>query len=288
MSNKTGWLLDRVSLGADLASLAEGIRKAGFECQIADRPNPPYGWDDVDSNFLDLFPVDSCVVVSGDLDMVERVRDADIWHPGVFADIEKYFCTAYYPELGRYLLNSNYVMLPLGEISRRRDFLFETVGQADRLFIRPDSPLKTFTGDVVSRDSLDHDLEYFAFRDAGPDHLVVVSTPAEIQSEWRFIVVDGQVITGSLYKREDDLVAEPVNDGEAFSYAQSVCNETGYSPERVWVLDICQTTNGMFHVLEVGGFSLAGLYACDKLKIAIEVSRVAEEIHSQRTGNWSE
>ncbi|MEM7317124.1 MAG: hypothetical protein AAF497_28655, partial [Planctomycetota bacterium] len=49
----------------------------------------------------------------------------------------------------------------------------------------------------------------------------------------------------------------------------------GYSPDPVWIIDICQTSDGEYHLLEIGGFSFADLYSCDKTDIVAAVSAVA-------------
>ena len=280
----TAWLLDSVALGDNLEPLAKAVRDSGCELKIANRPKPPYTWDDVDYNFLSSFPADHCVVVSGDIDMVERVRDAGIWTPAVFADVEKYFCTSYYPIFGDNLLNREYVMLPFGDLFRRRSFLFNTVGVDGKVFIRPDSPLKSFTGQILGDVTFEKDLEYLAFHEPLDSDVVAVCVPKSIEAEWRFVVVDGIVVAGSLYKRKLVMREEAVNDGSIFDYAQSIVAETEFSPERVWILDVCQTTCGKLHVIEVGGFSFAGLYACDKMRVVSAVSAVASELHRQRSG----
>jgi hypothetical protein len=40
-------------------------------------------------------------------------------------------------------------------------------------------------------------------------------------------------------------------------------------------MDICKTSDGAYHLLEIGGFSFADLYTCDKNAIVAEVSNAA-------------
>ena len=44
-------------------------------------------------------------------------------------------------------------MLPYAELSRCQDFLFNKIGRGDRIFVRPDSPLKLFTGQIATRET---------------------------------------------------------------------------------------------------------------------------------------
>jgi hypothetical protein len=50
-----------------------------------------------------------------------------------------------------------------------------------------------------------------------------------------------------------------------------------YQPDPVWIMDICRTAGGSIHLLEIGGFSFANLYACDKGAIVAAVSQAALE-----------
>ena len=49
-----------------------------------------------------------------------------------------------------------------------------------------------------------------------------------------------------------------------------------YSPERVFVLDVCLTNQG-YHLLEIGCFSFAGLYGNDLSVVIDNVSAVVAD-----------
>ena len=49
----------------------------------------------------------------------------------------------------------------------------------------------------------------------------------------------------------------------------------GYVPDPVWVMDICKTTDGEYHLLEIGVFSFANLYKCNKDSVVTAVSEIA-------------
>ena len=62
-------------------------------------------------------------------------------------------------------------MLPFGELDRRSDFLFATLGNEDQLFVRPDSPLKLFTGQTISKSTFKKDLEFLEFSEPASNDL---------------------------------------------------------------------------------------------------------------------
>lgn len=279
-----GWLLDASIFDAYHDELASAIIRNGHSVVSINRPNPPYNWDDTADAYRRAFATGTCVVTHADIDLVLRVLDEELWTPGAFANIASFFCSKYFAHLGKYLLNSDYVMLPYAELQRCRDFLFDTLGQDDRLFVRPDSPLKIFTGMTISRSTFDRDFEFMGFYEFPLESLVVVSSPKTIVAEWRFVVAGKAVVTGSQYLDGSEKAARPVSDVNAFNYAQSIV-AAGYSPDSVWVLDVCKTEDGEYHLLEIGGFSFAGLYGCDKDAVVKAVSAVAQQIHTTKSHN---
>lgn len=60
-------------------------------------------------------------------------------------------------------------------------------------------------------------------------------------------------------------------------YVEEVLLNVKYNPHPVWCLDIALDTNGKPYVLEVGSFSVSGLYDTDKEKIVDRVSEIAYE-----------
>lgn len=274
-----GWLIDAGVFDSYHDELAAAVTRNRHEVASVNRPNPPYEWDDVRSSYRKAFPRAACVVAHADIDLVSRVRDDNLWTPGVFATVPHFFCSHYYAHFGRFLLNRDYIMLPYAELPRCRGFLFDTLGSDDRLFVRPDSPLKIFTGLTISRETFDKDFAYMGFYEFPTDSLVVVSSPKRIVAEWRYVVASGEVVTGSKYVDDGEEVALPAEDPAALEFARSVAT-AGYQPDPVWVVDVCRTADSEYRLLEIGGFSFASLYGCDKDVVVRAVSAVAESIHA--------
>jgi len=271
---KIGWLIDAEMFDHYRDDLVAAIRSQGHEAQFIRAPRPPYRWDDVGCSYRETFPEGMCVVAHGDIELVTRIYRERRWRPGAFATIERFFCSSYYCWFGEYLLNRDYIMLPFGELPRCQDFLFRSVGCDDRIFVRPDSPLKLFTGQVASSDTFDVDLEFMSFYEFSKESLVVVSAPRDITAEWRFVVVNRKVVAGCQYKRNGKIDSNSHYDPTAFALAAKVAS-SDYQPDLAWVMDICQTADGEFHLLEIGGFSFADLYSCDKAAVVAAVSEAA-------------
>ena len=272
---KVNWLIDADLFDGYRDELIAAIHDQGHSAKVIRTPSPPFRWDDIGCSYRDTFPEGACVVSHGDIELVTRIRQERRWTPGAFATVENFFWSSYACHYGEYLLNREYIMLPFGELERCREFLFRTVGRDDRIFVRPDSPLKLFTGQVVTRETFDADLEFMAFYEFPVNSLVVVGAPREIEAEWRFVVADHTVVAGSRYKSGEELDYNPEFDDNAFQLATTIA-ALEYQPDPVWVVDICRLTDGSYHLLEIGGFSFADLYQCNKADVVKAVSEVAE------------
>jgi hypothetical protein len=269
------WLIDATAFEHYHDELAAAIVRHGHQVISINPPEPPYVWDDTGRSYRKKIPAGSCVITHGDIGLVTRVLADGDWLPGAFATINNYFCSRYFPTLGRFLLNRHYIMLPYGEMLRCESFLFDTLGRQGKLFVRPDSPLKLFTGTLITQATYARDVEYLGFYEFPSESLVVVSAPQAITREWRFLVVRGEVITGSLYKDGDNLQFScPDFDPQAKEFAAEVA-AAGFAPDPVWIMDVCQTAAGTFHLLEIGCFSFANLYGCNKDQVVAAVSRAA-------------
>ena len=245
--------------------------------RLVHTPSPPYRWDDVGYSYRETFPKGACVIAHGDIELVTRIGREQRWTPGAFCTVENFAWSRYAPLYRDYLLNRDYETLPFADLSRRQNFLFDTIGRDGRVFVRPNSPLKLFTGQIVTRATFSADLEFMSFYEFAPSSPVVVSSPKEIAAEWRFVVADRHVVAGALYRNGTELDYQPCSDGKARELAKRIAS-LDYQPDRVWVLDICKTLDNSYHLLEIGGFSFADLYACNMADVVAAVSATARAV----------
>ncbi len=277
---QVNWLLDANVFSEYHDELAAAIVRHGDVVKSINRPDAPYQWDDAPNRYRRTFPLGACVITHADIDLVRRVREDRLWTPGVFAKEENFFWSAYRPHFERFLLNRVHVMLPFAELSMRRIELFEQFGREGQIFVRPDSPLKIFSGQVASLASFDRDLEFMAFYDFPRENLVVVSSPKNILGEWRVVVANGAVVAASHNVDHGKKIAAPCDSDSILHFASEV-QDVGYSPDPVWIIDICQTDDQQLHLLEIGMFSCSNLYGCDKSLVVKAVSEAAQIAHRE-------
>lgn len=215
-------------------------------------------------------PPDGPVVYHGCLQGAKWVQENTDWTPGAIANNPAFRCRSYYPVFREFLLNRRHLFLPFGSLEERKDDLFDWLGAEDCIFVRPDDNDKPFTGQLVKRESWDEDIKLMGFykERVHPDTLVVVTEPRNIIKEWRFFIRGTEVLTGSVYRKGPhtsvrEVVTKPDMGAVLAAKAAYHAVQVGYDPDPLWVMDICETTQREIKLLEVGGFSCAGVYACD-------------------------
>jgi hypothetical protein len=271
---KVGWLIDGDLFHGYRNELLAAIREQGHDAKLIRAPSPPFRWEDVGCSYRETFPEEACVVAHGDIELMTRIYRERRWVPGAFCTQENFFWSSYACHFGPHLLNRDYFLLPFSELDRCREFVFRTLGREGRVFIRPDSPLKLFTGQVASRETFAADLEFMGFYEFPANSLVVVSSPQEILAEWRFVVAGGKVVTGCQYRNAREIELLPDYDPQALRLAETIVSK-GYQPDPVWVMDICRIADGSYHLLEIGGFSFSDLYVCNMPAVVEAVSAAA-------------
>ncbi len=261
------WLLGKGTFQENIHLIAEEIQRQGMEFKIVDYE--PFK-DDIEFN---EYTENDCVVFYGSIGHANLIRKKSKWIPGVYYNQKAYDCRNYYPALGKYLLNSNYMIIPFGELLRQKEFIYEKLGIDNVVFMRPDYGGKSFTGTLVYKETYEKFLDTIGFGQFDAGTLIVVAEPRNLIGEWRFIVVDGKVVTGSQYRNDVGIKYRAEYPLEAMILAQKAADN--YYPDKAWVVDICQTKEGNFYLLEIGCFSCAGIYLCDREIVIREISKVA-------------
>lgn len=265
------WLVETTAIVDDTEPMVSAFSALGIEYKEIHR-NDLY-----DSNFCfdNLFDPKDCVVFFGSLNLAKRLRREAKWIPGAYYNVKEYDCEYYYPHFGDMLLNRDYMMFPFGELKRQKEFIYHSLGEDRTIFLRPTRGDKTFTGKTVYKEDFEKELGIIGFGQVEPHELIVAARPLNLVKEWRFVCVQGQVIDGSSYKENNRAGSAPGYTDEAFEMASKVAGM--YNPDPAWVIDIGLTKGGRYAVVEVGCFSCAGLYKCNRELVIQNVSRAALE-----------
>jgi len=214
----------------------------------------------------ELIPEPDCgphAIVMGSTTLA-RVAESRDWSPGVFTN-DDFDYRSYMEHYGDYMMNNEAIICEFGNVK----------SPWDRFFFRPCSDSKSFAGTIMMAGDVDawadsvKSIEQENYTTIDSKTPVVVAPLKEIYKEYRFFVVDGRVITGSMYKIGDKVVYKTELD-ESDKFAQVIANI--WSPDEAFVLDIALTPDG-FKVLEVNCFNSAGYYAIDIQKLVDAVMK---------------
>jgi hypothetical protein len=282
---KPKWLIEKDVFEDNTDLFIKVLREKGYEHNIV--PYVPFD-DDIGKRCLEIYGPDECVVFYGSLNFGKKLQKLP-WIPGVYLKNREYRCTTYYNFYGNLLLHDKYIMMPYGDLLRRKDELFRHFG--DKLFLRPDSGMKEFTGTVVEKHIFEEEVNLAGFYDVEPELLVVVSDVKDLLNEHRFVVVDGKVVSGSLYRKWDkddgtsgsyvlrnsNSLWEKSYDEDAKRFAQK-CVPL-YEPDSCWTIDIAELRDGSYKIIEIGCFSCAGMYGND-------LGIVVEEVSNSALNEW--
>ena len=171
-----------------------------------------------------------------------------------------------------WLLHERWEIHPAAEFIADSDAILDRLGAAESVFVRPDSPLKPFSGRVLRRGqislaTLDHG---FYYDDA--EIPVVVAPVRQISREWRYVIAGREVIAGSGYIAEGRVATPDDLQGLPWRFAAEVA-ERITAPDPVYILDVCESDTGL-RLLELNPFSGADLYACSGPEIVRRISEM--------------
>jgi hypothetical protein len=283
------WLVEEYD--DHVKELVAEIRKQGHECDFLN-----YYKMTKDNNYTGIGLPKGCgvfdphqpVLFYGSIQLANWIhRSKPEWIPGVWYNYDKYKVSHWSTKLGKYMLNEDFYILPVAEITRRWEWLFNNIGDGHNLFIRPDNGTKAFGGKTFYKENWKIDWEN-ASHLMEPHELCVVSYPCNIDREWRFIVADGQVITGSQYKDHvsaeiQNIIPSDYEANRAWKFAQKIADEK-YDPDPMYTIDICICHGNMFYLVEINNFCCSGLYACDLPKIVAKASEIATKEFNELHG----
>lgn len=270
---KVKWVIDKGMFEEYEDRLVSAIKNSGSDVIF---------YDDLKHDITDFLNkknnVDDVIIFHGSLQHGRKIAKTS-YYPGVYLTLENYECYKYYGYFGYLLLNYNYLMMGLNDVLRQKDFIFDTFG-TDKIFIRPSNGYKSFPGQTLPKENFEFELNVLmkSYGGLDLDQLVLVSPIQEIDEEYRFIVVDGKVVSGSLYMDKNnrkswsayyDKVCE---DKKAFEFAEQLAKI--YQPDKAYTLDVCKLPNGEYKMLEVNSLCCGSMYGNDYEKVVNAINEL--------------
>jgi hypothetical protein len=244
------------------------MRETGGDRTLRDllrRLGIPHSYHDVVPIIGELRPdvnPEGNVIVIGSYSMRHAAK-AKGWVPGCF-DVGHITHDDYVAQWGSALLNAS-----------ARVCRFEDAPKyiMDEFFVRPTIDSKAFTGQPYNRaEFMSWYEKVMALNDPGafilPTTEIIIAPIKDITQEYRCWIVDGRVVTSSLYKRGEDqhqVLMDGRVDERIIEYANRFA-AGAWQPTRAYVLDLCLSSDEL-RVLEVNTLNSSGFYAADMAKL---------------------
>jgi hypothetical protein len=259
---RTTWIV-QTNVEAESTS-PNALRRA---CWIDDRPFREIAVV-AGSPVLPAMPeVDGPIVFHGRTTLILRASEHPRWRHGVFYDADRFQHSAYAAGYGDDLLNAD------ARVTRWDEFVLEARDPDELLFLKPNDDLKLYTGGVMSFAECLRLYERLrsAARPMEPSAEVVIGRRRELDAEWRLFLVNGQVVSGSMYRPSGDAhVPQDVVD-----FAERAAGR--WMPASVFVMDVART-EGTWKIVECNCFNGSRFYAADVLQIVRSVSNHQERM----------
>lgn len=180
---------------------------------------------------------------------------------------DNFFMENYINKWGSHMLSSEASILTISELLQK-----ESSSDEKEYFIRPNADDKSFVGQVRTLDEIKRIMlgavEYD--NNLTLESKVLFGPAYTIKKEWRNFIVDGKVITSSLYQ-ENFRLKKSAEDipGDMIKFAEDRCKE--YMPHNIFVMDI-GISGGDYYIIECGCLNSTGFYHSDVEKIVKAVS----------------
>jgi len=179
------------------------------------------------------------------------------------------------------LINSDYNITTWSDL--KLNFLwwmerFDSIG----LFVRPVSDKKTFAGTTIPRTNYDNYMRALEQTSSVlPETLCVISSIKHLVAEYRFWVVDREIVSSSEAYGPSSFfvpVANVVPD-HIYKFATTI-TKLDWQPDSCYTLDVGVMKDGSLGVMELNSFCTAGFYDADLVPIVKAVVRQAIRDHN--------
>lgn len=216
-----------------------------------------------DSNeILNRFISNEKVMVYGSKAFVEVTKEMNL-EPGSFTN-KNFEFDVFRNHLGNELLNDDFI---IGE-------LLDLEPIDEKFFIRPTGNTKLFSGMVITKE------EFFSWqtnerRENSPyiGESLMICTIKEIEAEYRFFVVNQEIITYSSYKVGNNIDTSKIPSKDLIIYTQDMIDKFPLS--KAFVIDVAETNSG-YKVVEYNNINTSGLYGCDEISLVKKINELYE------------
>ena len=170
-------------------------------------------------------------------------------------------------------LNKDLFFITYGMLRQNPLRYFDMIGD-DKVFIRPDSGNKVFTGTVLTKNNIKEELFHLdKFPSVVNNTILLVSSVKNIKREYRAVIVGNDVVAASLYLEDDEFKMSSDIPDDVYEIAGKYASlPIDNKVDDYVVCDVAELSNGDFKIIELNSVSTSDLYMCDphSLKLVAE------------------
>jgi hypothetical protein len=266
------WVLEREVFNDNHDRLAEAVIAAGHKVISWD----DFWWETGKWPSLE----NQYTLFHGSLGNADRIAKELPWRPGVFCNTSAFACHAWYENAKKWLLHKDWIFSKVAEFVAEPDRYLAEIDSPTTFFVRPDSPLKPFSGRVIQREEVSFEALDYGFYYEDKNLPIVITPVTEVGMEWRFVIVGQETIASSAYEASNRTETKLECPSEVADLVNEIAKEIT-PPDPVYILDACNNV-GKISLLEINPFSGADLYACDRTAIVSAVEKLLKSGEGQQ------
>jgi hypothetical protein len=181
------------------------------------------------------------------------------WNPGSF-----------YNENHDYVVYSKYYKENMLNCDSKIQKISEPIEVDGPFFVRPTGDTKLFKGEIYENNKLwDFSLSYYLSQEkSNPDALIQVAPVKDIYQEYRCFIVNGEVITSSMYKLGNHVLYKECFEEDILKFANQMTSIYQLAP--AFVMDICRIKDGL-RIVECNCINCSGFYDINIQKLLISL-----------------
>ncbi len=192
---------------------------------------------------------------------------------GLFYNHETFSMENYMDKWGERMLNYEALILTVEQALNRKYYPFSD----DWVFVRPDGDGKEFDGQVMKYQEvepyLNRHLQYISKMNLQTK--VIVGPAYNIHKEWRNYIVNGEIVSSSLYRENFKLRKSNIDIPESMlEYVNERIKE--YQPHDNFVMDIASMHDGTYYIIECGCLNSVGFYKANISEIIKKITKYIE------------
>ena len=170
----------------------------------------------------EAFPKNS--IFHGSLGNAARLKREMDWQPGSLCDEEEFSFSSIYKKYRDFLLNRDPVFTTISEVLGSPHIMDALSNGAGKIFARPNSPLKEFSGRVIGTKNLTPSHFDYGFYHSDMSLPIVLAEFKKIGKEFRFVCINDKIVTGCGYIADGRKGGVSVDTGEAWQFAQRIAD----------------------------------------------------------------